>query len=163
MLRMQGLNPLGRLAVCAEQGGGEGGIRTPDRLAPMPHFECGAFNRSATSPNRYFAGRRAAVMRADVSSHVLDPKRLDETSWAFSEILRHASGPAQIAPAPPPYKPGPRDRWLCLRLNPRLRRGRIADFRASARRGRDGENRWRSASGRAASAAESPAGSDRAR
>src|SRR5580704_16991352 len=30
--------------------GGEGGIRTPDRLAPMPHFECGAFNRSATSP-----------------------------------------------------------------------------------------------------------------
>ena len=32
--------------------GGEGGIRTPDRLAPMPHFECGAFNRSATSPAR---------------------------------------------------------------------------------------------------------------
>jgi hypothetical protein len=26
--------------------GGEGGIRTPDRLAPMPHFECGAFNHS---------------------------------------------------------------------------------------------------------------------
>jgi hypothetical protein len=32
--------------------GGEGGIRTPDRLAPMPHFECGAFNHSATSPGR---------------------------------------------------------------------------------------------------------------
>lgn len=30
--------------------GGEGGIRTPDRLAPMPHFECGAFDHSATSP-----------------------------------------------------------------------------------------------------------------
>ena len=30
--------------------GGEGGIRTPDGLAPMPHFECGAFNHSATSP-----------------------------------------------------------------------------------------------------------------
>ena len=30
--------------------GGEGGIRTPDRVAPMPHFECGAFNHSATSP-----------------------------------------------------------------------------------------------------------------
>src|SRR6185312_17483977 len=30
--------------------GGEGGIRTPDTLASMPHFECGAFNRSATSP-----------------------------------------------------------------------------------------------------------------
>lgn len=32
--------------------GGEGGIRTPDTLASMPHFECGAFNHSATSPQR---------------------------------------------------------------------------------------------------------------
>src|SRR5436189_2601171 len=31
--------------------GGEGGIRTPDTVARMPHFECGAFNHSATSPN----------------------------------------------------------------------------------------------------------------
>jgi hypothetical protein len=30
--------------------GGEGGIRTHDTVARMPHFECGAFNRSATSP-----------------------------------------------------------------------------------------------------------------
>src|SRR5664279_103755 len=30
--------------------GGDGGIRTPDTVARMPHFECGAFNRSATSP-----------------------------------------------------------------------------------------------------------------
>ena len=30
--------------------GGEGEIRTPDRVAPMPHFECGAFDHSATSP-----------------------------------------------------------------------------------------------------------------
>ena len=26
------------------------GFRTPDTLASMPHFECGAFNHSATSP-----------------------------------------------------------------------------------------------------------------
>src|SRR5580698_6148460 len=32
-------------------GGGEGGIRTPDTVARMPHFECGAFDHSATSPN----------------------------------------------------------------------------------------------------------------
>ena len=31
--------------------GGEGGIRTHDTLASMPHFECGAFNHSATSPS----------------------------------------------------------------------------------------------------------------
>ncbi len=30
--------------------GGEGGIRTPDTLARMPHFECGAIDHSATSP-----------------------------------------------------------------------------------------------------------------
>ena len=31
-------------------GGGEGGIRTPDRLAPMPPFECGAFDHSLWQP-----------------------------------------------------------------------------------------------------------------
>jgi hypothetical protein len=30
--------------------GGEGGIRTLDTVARMPHFECGAFDHSATSP-----------------------------------------------------------------------------------------------------------------
>lgn len=38
-----------RTAVFLEAGG-EGGIRTPDTVARMPHFECGAFNHSATSP-----------------------------------------------------------------------------------------------------------------
>jgi hypothetical protein len=36
----------------ADHSGGEGGIRTLDTLASMPHFECGAFNHSATSPYR---------------------------------------------------------------------------------------------------------------
>src|SRR5580704_6348952 len=36
----------GLLIAC----GGEGGIRTPDTVTRMPHFECGAFNHSATSP-----------------------------------------------------------------------------------------------------------------
>src|SRR5262245_11004775 len=31
--------------------GGEGGIRTPDTVARMPHFECGAIDHSATSPS----------------------------------------------------------------------------------------------------------------
>jgi hypothetical protein len=38
--------------------GGEGGIRTPDRLAPMPHFECGAFDHSATSPGAMTGGQK---------------------------------------------------------------------------------------------------------
>src|ERR1700733_3197470 len=40
--------------------GGEGGIRTPDTVARMPHFECGAFNHSATSPGEQ-AGCGACV------------------------------------------------------------------------------------------------------
>ena len=30
--------------------GGDERIRTLDTISRMPHFECGAFNRSATSP-----------------------------------------------------------------------------------------------------------------
>jgi hypothetical protein len=40
--------------------GGEGGIRTPDTVTRMPHFECGAFNHSATSPE----GRRRESQHA---------------------------------------------------------------------------------------------------
>ena len=45
--------------------GGEGGIRTPDRLAPMPHFECGAFDHSATSPGANEKGDSRARGRAE--------------------------------------------------------------------------------------------------
>ena len=33
---------------------GEGGIRTLDRVAPIQHFQCCAFDRSATSPEVAF-------------------------------------------------------------------------------------------------------------
>ncbi|CUX44324.1 hypothetical protein AGR8A_Lc20187 [Agrobacterium fabrum str. J-07] len=39
--------------------GGEGGIRTHDTLAGMPHFECGAFDHSATSPHARTLALRA--------------------------------------------------------------------------------------------------------
>jgi hypothetical protein len=45
--------------------GGEGGIRTPDTVARMPHFECGAFNRSATSP---VPGRKVAYTHPPVET-----------------------------------------------------------------------------------------------
>ena len=43
--------------------GGEGGIRTLDTLASMPHFECGAFNHSATSPDQYLRGFKRVLLR----------------------------------------------------------------------------------------------------
>src|ERR1700730_7070175 len=45
--------------------GGEGGIRTPDTVARMPHFECGAIDHSATSPS---GPRRAKDPRDPLSS-----------------------------------------------------------------------------------------------
>src|SRR5690606_36828040 len=45
--------------------GGEGGIRTPGGVAPTPHFECGAFDHSATSPrDETAAGRHGRYGRA---------------------------------------------------------------------------------------------------
>jgi hypothetical protein len=40
--------------------GGEGGIRTPDTVARMPHFECGAIDHSATSPSGYLSNAAGA-------------------------------------------------------------------------------------------------------
>ena len=38
--------------VARKTRGGEAGIRTLGTLAGTPHFECGAFDHSATSPQR---------------------------------------------------------------------------------------------------------------
>jgi hypothetical protein len=43
--------------------GGEGGIRTPDRVTPMPDFESGAFNR-ALPPLRRGNSLRIRAIRA---------------------------------------------------------------------------------------------------
>jgi hypothetical protein len=42
--------------------GGEGGIRTHDTVARMPHFECGAFDHSATSPRNQSFNRRGVLI-----------------------------------------------------------------------------------------------------
>ena len=42
--------------------GGEGGIRTLGTVARTPHFECGAFDHSATSPRETGRQRGVAVL-----------------------------------------------------------------------------------------------------
>jgi hypothetical protein len=45
--------------------GGEGGIRTHGTVARTPHFECGAFDHSATSPlEQAFADRSRLLVEA---------------------------------------------------------------------------------------------------
>ena len=62
--------------------GGEGGIRTPDGLAPMPHFECGAFNHSATSPRGAWAVAGAGAHIAIVGA--CDKSKLDEVFFRLT-------------------------------------------------------------------------------
>ena len=50
--------------------GGEGGIRTHDTLASMPHFECGAFDHSATSPVTLVGALWRGLSHSDNSSAV---------------------------------------------------------------------------------------------
>lgn len=86
--------------------GGEGGIRTPDGLAPMPHFECGAFNHSATSPRGRLAhserGRFiAAVFAADKGrkKNIFNSVPFTLTSKGDSRNPRHeVVWPARTAP-----------------------------------------------------------------
>ena len=47
------------ISALAGRDGGRGGIRTPDAREGMPHFECGAFNRSATLPRLPLVEKRA--------------------------------------------------------------------------------------------------------
>ena len=58
--------------------GGEGGIRTPDTVARMPHFECGAFNHSATSPAEKTPSPR--LLGAPLSSRAAQPRQAPLTS-----------------------------------------------------------------------------------
>lgn len=76
------------------ENGGEGGIRTPDGLAPMPHFECGAFNHSATSPR----GQVARIGRgADITIVVVRDKcKLDIVADDGSPVEATGPGRAEL-------------------------------------------------------------------
>ena len=54
--------------------GGEGGIRTPDTVARMPHFECGAIDHSATSPGAAAVRQRYLGHFRPKGNPVLPPK-----------------------------------------------------------------------------------------
>src|SRR5262249_51099443 len=63
--------------VLAAFGGGEGGIRTPDTVTRMPHFECGAFNHSATSP-----WPQKGQISPSVGGYVSNARRLNKSGDA---------------------------------------------------------------------------------
>src|SRR3954467_12877568 len=67
--------------------GGEGGIRTHGTVAHTPHFECGAFDHSATSPLEICedATPPGRLGRARRSSSELPPC-LDRGSWPLLNL-----------------------------------------------------------------------------
>ena len=81
------LNSLLFFSLLGEYFGGEGGIRTPDRLAPMPHFECGAFDHSATSP-----GIKAAVSRPVAASSKRGRRSRQGTEDLFGQYRMKQAG-----------------------------------------------------------------------
>src|SRR5262245_18291403 len=67
--------------VLAAFGGGEGGIRTPDTVTRMPHFECGAFNHVATSP--WPQGANILL----VGGYVCNARRLNKNALSSTQRL----------------------------------------------------------------------------
>jgi hypothetical protein len=67
--------------VAGHKFGGEGGIRTPDTVARMPHFECGAIDHSATSPWPHRAQTAPSVGR-----YVSKAARRDKGAAASSSV-----------------------------------------------------------------------------
>src|SRR5438128_3585158 len=76
-----------KISIGSKVFGGEGGIRTRDTLASMPHFECGAFNHSATSPQGAALASRLVAWAAATRKQ--------------SKGCAHGSN-CQVAPASPP-------------------------------------------------------------
>src|SRR5580698_8115147 len=70
--------------VAEAKAGGQGEIRTLDTLASMPHFECGAFNRSATCPRRRIK-YLAAEPKASAEKLPLDCHR--KPAGLFASVL----------------------------------------------------------------------------
>ena len=71
--------------------GGEGGIRTPDTVARMPHFECGAFNHSATSPGQVITTAYSYIGANGLATLIgLGPK-LDPTAYASVPFVKVAT------------------------------------------------------------------------
>src|SRR5262249_22848075 len=69
--------------------GGEGGIRTPDTVTRMPHFECGAFNHSATSP-----WPQKGQISPSVGGYVSNARRLNK-SVVLTQIGHYRSSVAR--------------------------------------------------------------------
>ncbi len=78
---------------------GEGGIRTPATVTRRPHFECGSFNHSDTSPRD-----------ARLSAHLPDLARLqvsspsDRRSANTAAVENTSRSIRQLNPRSPPWK-----------------------------------------------------------
>jgi hypothetical protein len=77
--------------------GGEGGIRTPDTVTRMPHFECGAFNRSATSPMSSAKQRHkpdgARFLHEERRPRQAEPRRRPPPPLALRTVHARRRGP----------------------------------------------------------------------
>jgi hypothetical protein len=120
--------------------GGEGGIRTPDRLAPMPHFECGAFDHSATSPGaiteRLLASRSGRVLGEDGGADKRGAEIRAATVACGAKLAAAAAAEAEAGPHCSPIRFASRGPVGPARKEPERRRR--TPFFTAARPHRDG-------------------------
>src|SRR6185437_2268530 len=81
---------------------GEGEIRTPERLAPLPVFKTGAFNRSATSP--YQLTQRLAAFYQATGELRLPTRARASSARALPAAARASTSSGQQTGSP--GKPG---------------------------------------------------------
>ena len=75
-----------RVAVKFCVTGGQGGIRTPGTVTRTPHFECGAFNRSATCPFVNFTYLRALALSTTKTCARFDANALNDSDGCFCAV-----------------------------------------------------------------------------
>ena len=114
--------------------GGQGGIRTPERISPLHAFQACAFNRSATCPRSFcVAGRHyqsagpRVKKRGDAALMLTSSCQKTLIAWAFRARSRGGRAPGR--------RSGQRPRTTIPRVRLRARAGtRFADFRNRAQR-----------------------------
>lgn len=78
--------------MVAGKNGGQGGIRTLDRLTPMPVFETGTFNHSVTCPSRWaeYSDFTRKIKTINFPA-ILNIDQNDATLWGTREQAWHGA------------------------------------------------------------------------
>ena len=102
-LQRHAISSRAQSATLASLPGGEGGIRTHDEIAPIPVFETGALNRSATSPQIDNYSRVANSRMAQLALRPLETAPTARRTGRSSRRMRACTAPLRAPRRRPRY------------------------------------------------------------